>query len=576
MPTVIDSLIVKLGLDTADFEKNKKTAHDGLDDLAKSALSMLAVFGGAYQLKAFVSDVIASSAALERLSQNLGISERAISSWGQGVEQAGGSSQGLQATLAMLSRAQTDLQLTGQSGLIPYFSALGVSMADANGKARNTTDILLDLSQRFQGLDRPTAFNMGRMMGIDEGTMNLLLRGRSEVELMISRNRDYLAVTKEQAQAAERFREQLTLSRQSVEQFGREIAFDGLPVLEKFLALFSKIGDWAINNRDFIETTLKVIGGGLVAIGLAVTPINLTLAAVLGLSAGIALLWDDYKVWRDGGQSFIAWDKWEPEFKAAKEHILELKKLIGDLMYRAAATGDFISGIKNGNIDQIKYAMSQMLAGNGEQAQAEQNKASGSVDDRTRQALSYFTGQGYSREQAAAIVGNLMRESSMNPAAEGDMRDGKYTSYGIAQWHDGRQDEFKKLFGKDIHGSSLEEQLAFLQYELTQGKFANVGSEIRQSSDVREASGIFTRKYEIPENAAREAVLRGEMSAGILSTMPATTNMNAAPVQSGNTTHVSIGDINIHADNATAENIAGSLADEIRTKLTTQVNAGLF
>ena len=50
---------------------------------------------------------------------------------------------------------------------------------------------MLDLSERFSRMDRTTANNMGRMMGLDQGTMNLLLKGRAEVETMIRRQKEY-------------------------------------------------------------------------------------------------------------------------------------------------------------------------------------------------------------------------------------------------------------------------------------------------------------------------------------------------------------------------------------------------
>lgn len=142
----------------------------------------------------------------------------------------------------MLSKSQTELQLTGQSSLIPYFSSLGMSLADTQGKARPVNDLLLDLSDRFSKMDRTTANNMGRMMGIDQGTMQLLLKGRSEVELMIARQKEYGAVTKQQAEEASRLKRAMVEIRQSFEAFGRELLSAATPALEKMFAIFSDFG----------------------------------------------------------------------------------------------------------------------------------------------------------------------------------------------------------------------------------------------------------------------------------------------------------------------------------------------
>jgi len=262
MATIIDSLLVKLGLDSSEFEAKKskvdkglkdtgaeaektgsklkksgKDGADGFENVAKSAAKFLAIIGGTMAVKRFIENQIEANAALDRFAQNLDQSANSISAWSNAAELAGGSAEGLQGTMDMLSKSQTELQLTGQSSLIPYFSALGMSLADTQGKARPVNDLLLDLSDRFSKMDRTTANNMGRMMGIDQGTMQLLLKGRSEVELMIARQKEYGAVTKQQAEEASRLRNAMVSSRQSFEAFGRELLSAATPALEKMFAI---------------------------------------------------------------------------------------------------------------------------------------------------------------------------------------------------------------------------------------------------------------------------------------------------------------------------------------------------
>src|SRR4030042_4313508 len=50
-------------------------------------------------------------------------------------------------------------------------------------------------------------------------------------------------------------------------------------------------------------------------------------------------------------------------------------------------------------------------------------------------ALRVFQAKGWSREQAAGIVGNLMHESNLHPGAAGDGG----ASFGIAQWNGARR-----------------------------------------------------------------------------------------------------------------------------------------
>jgi len=390
MATIIDSLLVKLGLDSSEFAagknkvdkglkdtgneaekagaKLKKTGKDGAEgfnEVAKSATKFLAIIGGTVAIKRFVSDMIESNAALDRFSQNLNRSVSDISAWSNAAELAGGSAEGLQGTMDMLSKSQTELQLTGQSSLIPYFSALGVSLADAQGKARPVNDLLLELADRFSRMDRTTANNMGRMMGIDQGTMQLLLKGRGEVELLIKRQKEYGAVSKQQAEEASRLKRAMVETRQSFETFGRELLSAATPALEKMFALFSDFGAWIQENKEFVQTFLTIIAVGLAGIAAATIPINLTVVAVLALAAAVAALWQDYQTWKRWGDSFIDWSKWEPGFKAAGAAIKWLKDLLGDMVYRAIAAADVLAAVFNRDWERAKFAAKEFWNGNG-------------------------------------------------------------------------------------------------------------------------------------------------------------------------------------------------------------------
>lgn len=390
MPTIIDSLIVKLGLDTSDFSAKKanvdaqlksantnaektntqfkkfgRESSQGFENVAKSAAKFFAVIGSTLAVKQFVESQIAANAALGRFAENINLAVESISAWSLATELAGGSAEGLQGTLDALSRSQTELQLTGQSHLIPFFSALSVSMADAEGKARPVTDILLDLADRFSHIDRPTANNIGRMMGIDQGTLQLLLKGRTEVELLIAKQKENNVVTKRQTEEATRLRNAMVASRQSFESFGRELLSVATPALEKLFALFNDFGAWVRENKEFVTTFLALLAVGLTAVAAAVIPINLTAAAITGLAAAIALLWQDYQTWKRGGDSLIDWGKWEPGIKAAGAAIVWLKDLLGDLIYRGIAAADAVASVFSGDFGKAKYAAGQVLQGNG-------------------------------------------------------------------------------------------------------------------------------------------------------------------------------------------------------------------
>lgn len=505
-----------------------KAAGNGFENVAKSAASFLAVIGGTVAIQRFIADVISSGAALDRLSQNLGASANDISAWSNAAELAGGSADGLQGTFDMLNKSQTEMQLTGQSALIPYLSSLGVAMADAAGKARPVNDILLDLADRFERMDRPTANNMGRMMGIDQGTMQLLLKGRAEVEATIRKQKEHGAVTKAQAEQASRLQKVMIDGRQQFAAFGRELLSSATPALEKLLSMLSGVGEWIGENKEVVQTFLTILAAGLVAVGLAMTPVNLTAAAVLGLVAAVSLLWQDYQTWKRGGESFIDWAKWEPGFRKAGEAINWLKNLTEDLVYRTIAAGDILAAVWNKDWARAKFAMGEFVKGTGKKygepaaavaptgSPAVPSAATPSDKGRERAALDYFQSQGWNKEQSAGIVANLKRESAFKADAVGD--NGK--AYGLAQWHPDRQAEFKRTFGKDMKGSSFEDQLAFVHHELTAGQERGAGAKLRQATTAADAAAVVSNYYERPSDKAGEATKRGQMAAELYASRP--------------------------------------------------------
>lgn len=127
-------------------------------------------------------------------------------------------------------------------------------------------------------------------------------------------------------------------------------------------------------------------------------------------------------------------------------------------------------------------------------------------------AIDFLVGKGWSKDQAAGIAANLQHESNFKVGAVGD--GGK--AYGIAQWHPNRQEDFKAWAGKDIKGSSLEDQLGFVHHELTDGKERSAGNKLRLSATAQEAGDVVSRFYERPLKTDEEATKRGATAAGLL------------------------------------------------------------
>lgn len=287
MATVIDQLVVKLSLDDVEFldgekrvaaslgQTKKKTENVGKNiaadgkkgaeffgQLEKAALKFFAVLTTGRGLADFTRTVIATGATFDRMSKNLGTGADTLSRWAGAVRQSGGTTEGFLGTMQGLSQSLTELKLTGNTGILPYLQALGVSVADTNGKAKPLEQILGDIGEKLNALpNRQDAFNIGRNLGIDDGTINLLLKGRTEVERLLASQKAYSAADAESARKAE---ERWAGVQLRIERITQKLVIDLIPAFERLsdkmeelantsVPVLREIFDW-IDKIDKITT----------------------------------------------------------------------------------------------------------------------------------------------------------------------------------------------------------------------------------------------------------------------------------------------------------------------------------
>jgi hypothetical protein len=124
----------------------------------------------------------------------------------------------------------------------------------------------------------------------------------------------------------------------------------------------------------------------------------------------------------------------------------------------------------------------------------------------TQEAHDFFRKAGWSEAQTAGLLANLGAESGLNPGAFNPAGGGQ-GAQGIAQWRGSRIADFRRLFGHDPSQGTFEEQLAFVQWELTHSEKA-AGDKLRTLGRTPGGSAaIVNRDYERggASSAARSA-----------------------------------------------------------------------
>lgn len=119
------------------------------------------------------------------------------------------------------------------------------------------------------------------------------------------------------------------------------------------------------------------------------------------------------------------------------------------------------------------------------------------VGERSKTAFEFFKRKGWSTEQAAGIVGNLIHESmglNTSARAKGDGSDGT-DSVGLAQWNSDRArnlQTFAASKGKDWRDFGT--QLEFVDYELNIAE-RKAGEKLRTAATPRDAAAAFAEYF---------------------------------------------------------------------------------
>lgn len=257
MATVIDQLVVKLGLDSSDFKKGEKELGSSLDkarkgtektakqmkdsgkdaaaffgELQKSALKFMAALAAGRGLYNFVQNTIKGGASLQRLATNLQTNVDSLHRWGQAVKQNGGTAEGFQSTIQSLSAGVTELMRGGNENLRGFLSTLGIGLQDATGKAKSMEQILLDVASAVEagklGPSRANQVNFLQQMGLDDGTINLLLKGRKDVEKALAAQTGY---NESDAKKALEYEQKWLQAQEKINGYMRDLTYKLLPSL---------------------------------------------------------------------------------------------------------------------------------------------------------------------------------------------------------------------------------------------------------------------------------------------------------------------------------------------------------
>nr|WP_313048793.1 transglycosylase SLT domain-containing protein [Atlantibacter subterranea] len=363
----IKSFLVSLGFDVDGAGQDRFEAT--IKGVTASVIKMgAAVEGAALAVAGFTTQIASGLDKLYWASQRTGATVNGIKALGYAASQTGASAEAAQNSLESLAAF-----IRHNPGAEGFLNRLGVQTRDASGNMRDMAAIFTGVGQKLSSMPYYRANQYAQMLGIDENTLMAMRRGvggftgqYSAMAKAIGFNAD------EAARSSNKFmtslREFGAMAGMTRDKIGSNLAgglagsldslrrhiLDNFPRIEQTLTKALKgilaLGD--IIGRLFfrlIEGTSDLITWwksldkqtrelislfGALTIALRIlnstfwmSPIGL----ITALAAGIALLWEDYKTWKEGGQSLIDWGKWKPEVDAALKMVRDLKTTVNGL-----------------------------------------------------------------------------------------------------------------------------------------------------------------------------------------------------------------------------------------------------
>lgn len=282
-------------------------------EIAGQALGVLGVGLSLTAFTGFIRNAIDTADALDEMSGRVGVGAKELSMLQLAYKQAGMGNEAMASSLAKLSREMAD----GNAGL----RALGVNTRNADGSLRGTTAVLLDVADKFQGMEEgaaKTALAM-EIFGKSGAEMVPLLSSGSEGIAEMTAMAEKLGLVIEDSTAAQagKFNDTLELLGLGVQGVGSRIAAQLLPTLTGLTGAFLESmtsGDRLKGVADFLANSLKILftigvggvevfnslgkslGGGVAAI----------LAVLRGDFAGAKRILDESKTDIEAGWSSAA------------------------------------------------------------------------------------------------------------------------------------------------------------------------------------------------------------------------------------------------------------------------------
>ena len=312
MATVIDSLLIELGLDTSKFdasqkksveelrkfdEQAQKTAKntqqgsknigDGFEKARNALVSLGVAFVGIKGFTNFAQQMTTNNAALGRNAQLFQMSARELDAWGGVLKTVGGDAETFQSSIQAMQQGIAGIKLGDAAILTPLARLGALASVDIN---KGTVDIykLADALKAFKAQNgEQLTLTLAQQLGINKETYMVLSQGSEAVRKLYDEQYRLSGVTEENTKNAQKLQRQWAETSQAFSKAKNALMDELAPALGATLdagtAFFE--GFVAADKKlDGFLSQLTLIGGAALTLQGALSSLK-----IVGVSVGEGL-----------------------------------------------------------------------------------------------------------------------------------------------------------------------------------------------------------------------------------------------------------------------------------------------
>lgn len=297
MPTIIDALVVTLGLDATGFNKGQKEVKEGLGDTRKQSeqtakdmeaagkraasffgsirTELLALVGVTLSVQGFKNFITGMTDNLQQLavnSQSLDMSAKSLDGWQRAAEAAGSSAEKITGTLSGFQNVLTQIR-TGGGQDNPLFAALssfaGATGANFDYQNDNSEEVMRKIADNWSKLSKDAQRRFGGMFNFDNQTQQALTNGNLVTDA--DRFTKMSRATEDATRKAQEFNRRLAEMKQNFSAASQVLYEALIPYVEKLIPLIEKVGIWITEHgpeiQEFFSDTSNEISQVVNAVG---------------------------------------------------------------------------------------------------------------------------------------------------------------------------------------------------------------------------------------------------------------------------------------------------------------------